>query len=184
MPSTTQESRVQPTPAEVIQGVRRILRDVVEPHVDSPYARSRLAEVRAVLAQVDWNDSLTHLAQDNVAVGMLAEEARGWLARVGDGPADAGRLRSEVESLLPAFQHRPEPFAVHLDRHRAGARVMIGLSDALVEWQREHPSDSMAAQLLQRIRAHYARLDSPTSPSPGNPRTAQTPQVLKHPQEG
>jgi hypothetical protein len=184
MPSTTQESRVQPTPAEVIQGVRRILRDVVEPHVDSPYARSRLAEVRAVLAQVDWNDSLTHLAQDNVAVGMLAEEARGWLARVGDGPADAVRLRSEVESLLPAFPLRPEPFAVHLDRHRAGARVMIGLSDALVEWLREHPSDPVAGQLLQRIRVHYARLDSPTSPEPQDSPDCQNSQGTQHTQEG
>src|SRR5690349_18226808 len=70
---------MRPTPAEVILGVRRILKDVIEPEVGSEYARARLAEVRAVLAQVDWDDSLTTLARDNATVADLARRAGSWI---------------------------------------------------------------------------------------------------------
>ncbi|MCG2621228.1 hypothetical protein LVY72_04785 [Arthrobacter sp. I2-34] len=149
---------MQPTPAEVITGIRRILKDVVEPSVGSDYARNRLAEVRAVLAQIDWNDSLTHLARDNSAVSDFAGQAADWVNAAPERRAAfAGLLPGLTEAQRPAVDV-VEPFAVHNERSEAYSRLMVSLTDCLAAWVREHPADDGAAELLDRIRRHYARL--------------------------
>jgi hypothetical protein len=147
---------MQPTPVEVIDGVRRILKDVIEPSVESPYARNRLAEVRAVLAQVDWNDSLTALARDNAAVDALARDALAWLDGVPDPCRELAALRPALVPASPDVSARIEPFAVHNERSKELSRTMIALSVALVEWLRQHPEDRGAQSLLDAIRRHYA----------------------------
>lgn len=151
---------MQPTPAEVITGIRRILKDIVEPSVGSEYALNRLAEVRAVLAQIDWNDSLTQLITDNIAVSALAGEAAGWIEA-------APARRRAFNEILPKLTQvhgegcgadAIEPFAVHNERSEAYSRMMVSLTDGLAAWVRVHPSDDGAAALLYRVRRHYARM--------------------------
>src|SRR5256885_1945886 len=90
---------MRPTPAEVIAGVRRILKDVIEPEVGSEYARSRLRELRAVLAQVDWNDAALHLQQE---CDLLAEQlavADSWIAAEPARESAFGRLDPTVDDM-------------------------------------------------------------------------------------
>ena len=56
----SRDCRMRPSPAEVLAGIRRILKDVIAPEIGSELARLRLAEIRAVLAQVDWNNVALH----------------------------------------------------------------------------------------------------------------------------
>lgn len=69
---------MRPTPAEVISGVRRILADVVDPEVRSEYARARLREVRAVLAQLDWDNAGLGLQSDVARMRQLLRELCEW----------------------------------------------------------------------------------------------------------
>jgi len=55
---------MRPTPQEVIDHVRRVLKDVVAPELTNDHARQRVAEVRAVLAQTDWNGAGLRLAAE------------------------------------------------------------------------------------------------------------------------
>lgn len=61
---------MRPSPQELVDGVRRVLKDVVGPDLSSPHARQRLDEVRAVLAQLEWDDVGLRLA---VRVARLRE---------------------------------------------------------------------------------------------------------------
>lgn len=149
---------MQPTPAEVITGIRRILKDVVEPSVGSEYARNRLAEVRAVLAQIDWNDSLTELAKDNIAVSALAGEAAAWIEAAPERRASFAGVLPELAAARLHAVGAVEPFAVHNERGDDYARMMVSLTDGLAAWARNHPDDDGAAHLLDRVRRHYARL--------------------------
>lgn len=47
---------MRPRPSEIIAGVRAILAETIAPELTSEHARSRLAEIRAVLAQIDWEN--------------------------------------------------------------------------------------------------------------------------------
>jgi hypothetical protein len=149
---------MQPTPAEVITGIRRILKDVVEPSVGSDYARSRLAEVRAVLAQIDWNDSLTELAKENITVSVLAGEAIDWIEAAPERRTSFAGVLPELAAAQLNTVGPVEPFSVHNERSEAYSHLMISLTDELAAWLREHPADDGAADLLHRIRRHYARL--------------------------
>lgn len=59
---------MRPSPQELVDGVRRILKEVVEPELTSDHARQRLAETRAVLAQLDWDNAGLLLAQRTAAL--------------------------------------------------------------------------------------------------------------------
>ena len=59
---------MRPSPQELIDGVRRVLKDVIEPELTSDHAKQRLAETRAVLAQVDWDNAGLLLAQRTAAL--------------------------------------------------------------------------------------------------------------------
>ncbi|WP_216892261.1 hypothetical protein [Nocardia alni] len=48
---------MRPSPSEVVAGIRAILAETIAPELTSEHARSRLAEIRAVLAQIDWDDA-------------------------------------------------------------------------------------------------------------------------------
>lgn len=147
---------MQPTPAEVIIGIRRILKEVVEPAVESEYARNRLAEVRAVLVQIDWNDSLTQLATDNAAVQELARESADWIQASPDRVHAFAGNRLDLLDVYSQSGGEIEPFVVHNERSIAQANAMILLTDELAAWVRGHPVEDGAGELLNRVRRHYA----------------------------
>jgi hypothetical protein len=148
---------MRPTPAEIITGVRRILKEVVEPDVASEYARERLAQVRAVLAQVDWNDSLTELASENVRVANFGRRALDWsdsnAARAAAFSAESAAVRAACADVPTVV----EPFAEHNARNCRQNRAMIDFCARLTSWVSERPDDPGAAELLRSARALYAR---------------------------
>lgn len=147
---------MNPTPAEIIDGVRRILKDVVEPHVASPYALSRLAEVRAVLAQVDWNNSLPDIAEHNLTLAKLGQQVLNWLEGLSERPADVESLESALRSLLSDPIATVSSFETHNARRKEWDNHMIGSSNILVDWLKVHPDDEQAKDLLDGIYRHYS----------------------------
>jgi hypothetical protein len=146
---------MRPTPAEVIAGVRRILKEAIEPELTSDYARSRLTEIRAVLAQVDWDDSATALARGNAEVAALAERAMEFIER-SDTSRDAfADCRTGLEHAAAAPADI-EPFAAHARRDRESSQTMIDLSQRLTDWLLVH-DDPVAQELLDGVRRHFAR---------------------------
>lgn len=136
---------MRPTPAETIAGVRRILLDVVEPEVGSEYARARLREVRAVLAQIDWDDAALHLRTATQRQVELLDELRDWAAapeRVGFGA---------VGTVGPA---EGASFAELDAAHTEVAATLVRAVRQLGEWLRDHPDDGQARWLhLRLVRA-------------------------------
>ena len=72
---------MRPSPQELVDGIRRVLKEVVEPELTSDHARQRLAETRAALAQVDWDD-----------VGLLLAQRTSFLREILAGLLRAGLL--------------------------------------------------------------------------------------------
>lgn len=139
---------MRPTPAEVIDGVRRILKDVIEPELGSEYARSRLREVRAVLAQVDWNDA---------AATVFTEQERyaAALATAGEWAAAAPGRAPLLEVLAPVDAVRGLAFDDVVAARDGAAARLVDFLRGLDGWAGEHPEDpvtdlraGLAAELL------------------------------------
>jgi hypothetical protein len=67
---------VRPRPSEIIAGVRAVLAETIAPELTSEHARSRLAEVRAVLAQIDWDSVGFDLMERAESLARVLREAR------------------------------------------------------------------------------------------------------------
>ncbi|HEY0448697.1 hypothetical protein [Actinophytocola sp.] len=126
---------MRPTPAETIAGVRRILRDIVAPAVTDEYARTRLREVRAVLAQLDWDDAPLRLRTETETMRGLVAEFRRW--------ADEPTTRPTTRA--------PETFAELNATHAEVAAQLAEAASRLDTWCREHPHDEDARALRQRL---------------------------------
>jgi hypothetical protein len=144
---------MRPTPAEVIAGVRRILRDVVEPEVGSEYARTRLREVRAVLAQVDWDDAALQVRRGRDTLQELIAECHDWMSGVAGGEAAFSHL---LPRLVPVDRAAPETLAELNAAYAADATLLAEVSGALAGWTRENPDDEAAQDLRRRLAARLA----------------------------
>jgi len=136
---------VRPLPSEVIAGVRRILKETIEPELTSGHALSRLREVRAVLAQVDWDDAGFTLAARNRALAAALAEVAAWRAE------DQARVAAfpAVDVVLT----EPETLAGHQAGYEQLARAAVALVDPLESWLAQHPDDQRASTLRRRVLA-------------------------------
>jgi hypothetical protein len=71
---------MRPRPSEIIAGVRTVLGDTIAPAVEGDHARARLHEVRAVLAQIDWDNAGFQLSERADRLGDALRDAQPWLA--------------------------------------------------------------------------------------------------------
>lgn len=142
---------MRPTPAEAIAGIRRILRDVVEPEVGSDYARSRLREVRAVLAQIAWDDAVPRVRAETETHRRLLTEIRAW---VHAGPERASHFGDVDDS--PSTTDDESFSAVNAARADVAARLCAAVG-RLDEWCRAHPDDHGARELRLRLIRTLAR---------------------------
>jgi hypothetical protein len=136
---------MRPLPSEVIAGVRRILKDTIEPELVSGHARSRLVEVRAVLAQVDWDDAgFTAAARNRALAGALGEIA-GWRAK---DPVRTAAIPT-IEVVLPDR----DTLAAHQAAYERLAAAAVAVVEPLETWLSEHPADEQARGLRQGLLA-------------------------------
>jgi len=136
---------MKPLPSEVIAGVRRILKETIEPELSSEHARSRLEEVRAVLAQVDWDDAAFTLAVRNRSLAGVLDEVNRWRAR-----------EPEREGSVPAFDvslPEDDQMAVHQEAYQVLAASVVALIDPLQDWLAGHPDDAEVRRLRQDLLA-------------------------------
>ena len=137
---------MRPTVDEQLRGMRRILVEVVQPHVVDDYAREQLGHVTAALGPLadGWDAVVPGLLRENARLETLLRtvlpDLEGLavdpelLARVGEG----GRLTGS----LPQGEWRFEP-------HDARNRVLRGLVVDLVAGLDGLPDDAR----LERARA-------------------------------
>lgn len=134
---------MRPLPSEVIAGVRRILKDTIEPELVSGHAKSRLGEVRAVLAQVDWDDAGFTLAARNQALADALGEIAGWRA---SDPARSAAI-PDIEVVRP----EQETLAAHQAAYELLAATAVTLVDPLETWLTEYPEDEQARGLRRSL---------------------------------
>ncbi len=124
-------------------GVRQILKETIEPELQSDHARSRLQELRAVLAQVDWDDAAYVLAERNRALLDALQRISQWRE---DDPARAARvpefeLPTRVEGRL----------AQHQVNYEALAALAVSLVDPLTDWVRANPGDESGTSVRDAL---------------------------------
>ncbi|MFN2538767.1 MAG: hypothetical protein ABR549_11580 [Mycobacteriales bacterium] len=106
----------RPSPQEVVDGIRRTLDDVIAPELTSEHARQRLAEVRAVLAQLDWNDAGLQLAQRTARLRALLARAGGDADLVDQSPADTwAGLAAQHDAYAAALLERVHDGPLHTE---------------------------------------------------------------------
>ncbi|HWD05867.1 MAG TPA: hypothetical protein VG497_22255 [Kribbella sp.] len=139
---------MRPTPDELITHVRRVLRDVVEPELTSSYARSRLAEIRAALAQIPWNEAGLRLADASDTLRDLLLKCRTWIE------SDEARKKHFADSL-PAFaglpEAVPEDFAACNEIRARYDELVIELIGPLEDWLLTGKDDGTGAELRREL---------------------------------
>ncbi len=126
---------MRPKPSELIAGIRAILADTIAPGLTDDHARSRLDEIRAVLAQVDWDDSaFTLKARASTLVLRLRAAAAWTLDDLPEAP--------EVESF-DAYQQHWEALGF----------LAIGTLTRLADHLVEHPHDAVARVIYRELLA-------------------------------
>jgi hypothetical protein len=136
---------MKPLPSEVITGVRRILKETIAPELTSDHARSRLDEIRAVLAQVDWDDAGFALAARNRSLAEVLGRIEEWRA------GDPERVASipEFDLSLP----EDERMTAHQVAYQALATAVVALVDPLEDWLAGHLDDAQADILHRDLLA-------------------------------
>jgi hypothetical protein len=136
---------VRPQPSEIIGAVRGVLKEV-RAQVATEAGRARLDEVRAVLAQVDWDDAGFELATRTRDLASVLDDIAAWRDR---DPARCAALPELEPVLLPAEQ----TYAGHQAAYVAAARAVVALVVPMAEWLADHPCDREAAGLHARLVA-------------------------------
>jgi hypothetical protein len=140
---------MRPTPNELVAGVRRILKEVIEPELVSDHARQRLAEVRAALAQVDWDEAGLRLAAATASRREFLTAMRDWCH------ADASAA-SFLEPWLPDVARAIEgdlgtTFHSLNEQHDRCGVALVQVTGALETWMRAHDDDVTAKALWERL---------------------------------
>jgi hypothetical protein len=136
---------MKPLPSEVITGVRRILKETIAPELTSDHARSRLDEIRAVLAQVDWDDAGFVLAARNRSLAEVLGRIDEWRA----GDPDRADSIPAFDASLPD----DDRMAAHQMAYQALATAVVSLVNPLQDWLAGHPDDAQAAVLHRDLLA-------------------------------
>jgi len=137
-----------PTPAETISGVRRILKEVVEPHVSSAYALNRLREVRAVLATVDWDNPASSVLREIETLRRVLAEVDTWVA---EDPFREEAFSGRPTAAPPPWSDRT--FAALCAYRDDLARLVIDTHGRLRGWSRTHPRDDTVALQARVLEA-------------------------------
>ena len=148
---------MRPTPDEVITGIRRILKDVVEPAVTSDYALTALANVRAAMAQVDWNDASTTLAVESAALQGIAARAITWIDEESDRRTAFADQRRALDDVARTVPDALDGFDIRNDRAETFSRALVDFHAALANRAGMLADD--ADELRVAIERHFARLD-------------------------
>jgi hypothetical protein len=150
---------MRPAPQEIISGISRILKETIEPQLTDEHALSRLREVRAVLAQVDWNDTTTKLGLETESVAAVLENWRVW-TEADDGRAAAfAAQRARLDELSDESRRSPryEAFAVLGARHARYGQLVVDVASATSRWARDEDGRAEAAEpILHSLRQHYS----------------------------
>jgi hypothetical protein len=132
----------------VVQGVRRILREVIEPDLASEHARKQLRQIRAVLAQVDWDDAGFTLAERNRGLADALGDLRQWVEQ------DRQRV-SAFAAARPALQDIAasgvNTFDAQAEWERRLSAAAIAVVDPLADWLARFPDDHYLHALRRRI---------------------------------
>lgn len=124
---------MKPRPSEIIAGIRTILAETIAPELTSDHARSRLSEIRAVLAQVDWDDAGFVLESRTSVLAERLAQARHWVgAPLPDLPS---------EHSFDAYQGYGERLGV----------LAIDALERLIAHLDDHPDDEAARSIYQRL---------------------------------
>jgi hypothetical protein len=134
---------MRPSPSELIAGVRRVLKEEIEPAVTSEHARARLREIRAVLAQLDWDDATVNLADANDALLSALHSVAEWR------DADPARARVFSPIALPGVAGRSLAEQQLLADQLAAQAA--SLAPEFSTWLGGHPHDAEALELRRAL---------------------------------
>lgn len=135
---------MRPVPSEIIEGVRSILKSTIEPEVRSEHGKARLREVRAMLAQVDWDDAGFTLARRNERLRTSLAALEAWRL---DDP-----LRSGID--VPALPTgNDQSFAAQQECYETLAAAAVVWVKAVSAWRAEHPDDHSVDEIFGVLAA-------------------------------
>lgn len=144
---------MSPTPQQAIDGVRRILNDVVAPAITDPEALAALRDIRATLAQYRWNEVVPDLAARNVRDAQLVAHCAEWLSAVdGDRALSAAALLRDAPPIV-------EPFLNHVDYAARIADVVVGAHTRARLVLVGDPGNAAAVAMRDAIDDHYSPLE-------------------------
>lgn len=142
---------MRPHPSEVVAGIRSTLREVIAPELSSDHARTRLDEIRSVLAQIDWDEAGFLLAGRNARLAAALGAFAAWAA--GDG-ARAAHFHEASAAVTAALEAPAEQtYRAHAEWSTRLDTAAEALVEPLSEWLAHHRDDDSAARARDALLA-------------------------------
>jgi hypothetical protein len=124
---------MRPRPSEIVTGIRAVLADTIARELSSEHARSRLAEIRAVLAQVDWDNAGFALQKQCDSLAAALTQAQQWTR--------------QAVPVAPT-QHSFDAYQQHWEQL---ATLAVAAQVTLSSHIAAHPDDQPAAQAYRQL---------------------------------
>ena len=141
---------MKPTPNQMADGIRALLRETVFPQTESNEVKLDLRRVMAVLRDTDWNEFAFSLLRENAALARLAAQATEWSAAQPSRQANFAWVRLAFQASLDGAS-RDDSFACAHQRN-------LDLRKALVDFIDQCPGghDPPGFEGLAHLRARMA----------------------------
>lgn len=124
---------MRPRPSEIITGIRAVLADTIAPELNSEHARSRLAEIRSVLAQVDWDNAGFALQKQCCSLAAALTQGQQWTR--------------QAVPVAPT-QHSFDAYQQYWEQL---AKLAVAAQETLSSHVAAHPDDQPAARAYRQL---------------------------------
>lgn len=143
---------MNPSPQQAIDGVRRVLSDVIAPALADDVALAAVRDIRALLAQYDWNDVVPDMAERNVAGARLVQLCATWLETM------PGTAASQLSDAAMAMTQMPAAarYAHHVERAEGIDALLLGTHALARTVLADDPHDAAARAVRDAIEIHHS----------------------------
>lgn len=144
---------MKPTPNQIVDGIRALLRESVLPGTESEQVKADLRRIMAVLRDTDWNEFAFALLRENAALAELAQQAIEWNTAQPAREACFGLLPASLQASVLGLS-RDDSFARAQQRNLDLRQALADFIDRCPD--QELPGFEGLAQLRARMASTLA----------------------------
>lgn len=151
---------MRPTPAETATAVGRLLEAWAADETQSQHMRWMLRRVSGVLAQTDWEDASTAIAQSNARLMSALEAALSWVDDLDPAASEQyGPVRGRMGAAITGSDRSPDQWASLHERNELNEMLRGAADEFVVTLEADHTLEGHDGRRRHGYRCLLAALD-------------------------